>query len=94
MVTKIYEKDIIEGINSIGMTSIAYIDDLYKYYNDLRVQKEKLTETEFMIILSAMQKRGTIILSRGRDVQLGHMGFMLDGNLYGAVVLILDKCEG
>ena len=93
MVKKIYEQDIIDGIDSIGMVSIAYLDDLLSFYNEKRVSNERLSDREFMIILSAMEKKGTVMLSRGRDVQLGHKGFMHDGDYYGAVVLVLDKCE-
>lgn len=86
MVKKIYEQDIIDGIDSIGMVSIAYLDDLFKFYNEKRVFNEKLSETEFIIILDAMEKRGTVALSRGRDVQLGHKGVL---SLYRFVINFL-----
>ena len=93
MVKKIYEQDFIDGIDSIGMMSIAYLDDLLVYYNGKRVAAERLSENEFMAVLKAMEKRGIISLSHGRDVQLGHKGFMFDGQYYATAILILDKCE-
>jgi hypothetical protein len=93
MVKKIYEQDIIDGINSIGMVSVAYLDDLLSFYNEKRVFMEKLHVDDFMTLLIVMEKKGILILSRGSDVQLGHKGFKHGGNYYNAAVLILDKCE-
>lgn len=90
-VKKAYEQDVITGIEKVGTCCIAYIDDLFDFYNSRRTKKEIVTEAEFMALLWSMEKRRVVTLIRGRDVQLGHRGFLRESVLYASVML-LDNC--